>query len=439
VTFVLSALTQHEVIQVSDRRLSSWRNGQLVDSDDEKNKAVLFCGRLMFGVTGVAELGHEGRTDLWLAERICDVIRESKPTSQSEILLGLAGKATRLFAQPGYQGRAHAFVGAGWGRFNPHDPDAPGEPHKFQPYVPLISNFHDSSGEEQTTVSDTFSVWVGALQEGKGGVFVFEAPRHLSPDEKTRLIAELAYANRARDRDAMVNAMAGAVIAVAERDEGVGKGLMINCLPRSSLGSPPRIMALASMPSDAQTFLYVPPSGDTVVQLGPVTTCGGGISKDFRAEPLPADEPPIPWPGPTLPDDPPGLVRRWYLAPIILEQDGPFGDAYSVETYGRGGSFVIPTHEEGHARHGDPEHDVALALVSSDDHGPLEADERIYPIADLTDLDRQVDEMDGTKRAWIDAVAQHRQVSTDGSVREVVRRLGQQLQPDFDESKHWVQ
>jgi hypothetical protein len=82
---------------------------------------------------------------------------------------------------------------------------------------------------------------------------------------------------------------------------------------------------------------------------------------------------------------------------------------------------------------------VALALVSADDHGPLEEDPQIYPIADLTDLDREVDELDGEKRASIDAVADHRQVPTDGSVRDVVLRLGQQLEPDFDESNFWVQ
>jgi hypothetical protein len=85
--------------------------------------------------------------------------------------------------------------------------------------------------------------------------------------------------------------------------------------------------------------------------------------------------------------------------------------------------------------------DSRVAVVATP-HGDLavglSGDLRIYPIADLVDLDRPVAELDDTKRAWIDSVAEHRQVSTEGTAREVVRRLGQQLHPDFDESNYWV-
>jgi hypothetical protein len=98
----------------------------------------------------------------------------------------------------------------------------------------------------------------------------------------------------------------------------------------------------------------------------------------------------------------------------------------------------MPSHEQGHPRHGRPKHDVALVLVSSDDHGPLEGDPRIYPVADLVDLDRPVAELDETKRGWIQAAAELRQVSPEGSARDVVRRLGEQLQAGFDEQNYWV-
>jgi hypothetical protein len=182
-----------------------------------------------------------------------------------------------------------------------------------------------------------------------------------------RLTADLAAADRARDRDALINIMGSQIRDVADRADGVGKGLMINRLPRTSLTTSPEVIALAGGPQgDAQTFLYVPPSGETAVQLGPVSTCGTEIMSGFRAEPLPPGTDP-PRPGPTLPTDPPGLIRRWYLAPII--GSGTVDDPYGVETLGRGGSFVIPTYEQGHPKHGHPKHDVALALVSSDDHG----------------------------------------------------------------------
>jgi hypothetical protein len=291
----------------------------------------------------------------------------------------------------------------------------------------LLSNFHDA-GRELPTASSEFSIWCRVLQPDEGGD-VFDAPKHLSRAEMDRLTAELAAADRTRDPHAVVNAMGMQIRAVAEREDGVGEGLMINRLPRSILAAPPGITAVASGPlADTQTFLYVPPSGDTTVQLGPVTTCGDVITSGFRAEPLPADLAP-PRPGPPLPADPPGLVWRWYLVPVV--GTGTNHDPYQAETLGRGGSAVLPSREDGH-----PKHEVALVLVNSPDHSALESDPRIYPIGDLTDLDRPVDELENAKRAWIEAVTDLRQVSADGLVRQVVRRLGQQLDDGFDEN-HW--
>jgi hypothetical protein len=268
-------------------------------------------------------------------------------------------------------------------------------------------------------------------------VFIFDAPHHLSESEREQLKADLLEADSARDLPAMVSILGGTVRGVAARDDGVGQGLMINCLPRATLGTT-ELMVVASEPlADAQTFLYVPPSGDTTIQLGPVSTCGGSILSGFRAEPIPPGTPAPTIPSEaSFPDDPPGLVRRWYLVPIA--GSGTRDDAYRAETLGRGGSAVIPSHGEGHPRHGHPKHDVALALVSSDDHGPLEADPRIFPIADLADLDLPVVDLDGNKLAWITTVAEVREVSTEGLVRDVVRRVGRQLEPEFDETQHWA-
>jgi hypothetical protein len=267
------------------------------------------------------------------------------------------------------------------------------------------------------------------LQDGEG--YVLDVPNHLSHQERDQLAADLGAADRVRNPEALIDVMAAQIKSVAQRVDEVGEGLMINRLPRSTLGNPPGHMVIASGPlADSQTFLYVPPSGETTVQLGPVTTCGQGVTSGFRAEPIPEGFT-IPKPGPTLPDDPPGLVRRWYLTPVIGR--GTVDAPFQADTLGRGGSTVLPSREDGH-----PQHEVALVLVSSKDHGPLEADARIYPIGDLVDLDRPVSELDGTKRAWIDAVSKLRQVSSEGSVRDVLHRIGLQLQDGFDESNYWA-
>jgi hypothetical protein len=55
----------------------------LLVRDDDRLRALAFVAcRDPSG-----DRGDDARTDLWLAGRICDVIRESKPDSQSETLL----------------------------------------------------------------------------------------------------------------------------------------------------------------------------------------------------------------------------------------------------------------------------------------------------------------------------------------------------------------
>ena len=55
------------VIQVSDRRLVGVRDDRVVWRRGKKNKAVLWCNRLAFAYTGLAELGEKRRTDCFEA------------------------------------------------------------------------------------------------------------------------------------------------------------------------------------------------------------------------------------------------------------------------------------------------------------------------------------------------------------------------------------
>jgi hypothetical protein len=165
-TLVLTALTQHEVIQVSDRRFTYKQGDLVLRRDDENNKAILFCGRLMFAFTGFGDLGMERQTALWLASRICDVIAEADQSGDhGTVLEGVRAKATELFRKLRYRGHRHAFVGAGWERFSPEQPDAPASPDEMQPYMALISNFHDGE-RERPTVSTKFSLYLTVCARG---------------------------------------------------------------------------------------------------------------------------------------------------------------------------------------------------------------------------------------------------------------------------------
>ena len=233
-TLILSALTQNEVVQVSDRRFTFIRpDGSVRSRNDERNKAVLFCGRVMFGFTGRGDLGIKRSTDLWLADRIGRVLGEFPEADQGTLFRGLAAEATKLFAKA-YRGQRHAFVGVGWARFSARPQSRPATLDQYQPYVAGISNFHDDTGVETVDVGDHFSVFVRVLPRGDTG-FVLDVPKHLSRSEMNDLTARLRKADRARSVDEVVAILADRVHRVADRDLGVGHGLMISVLPRRAL------------------------------------------------------------------------------------------------------------------------------------------------------------------------------------------------------------
>ena len=72
-TLVLNLITESWAIQVSDRRLVWLDRGKIVRKDDERNKAVMWCNRLAFAYTGLAELGPMREpTDEWLARELAE-------------------------------------------------------------------------------------------------------------------------------------------------------------------------------------------------------------------------------------------------------------------------------------------------------------------------------------------------------------------------------
>jgi hypothetical protein len=422
-TLVLSVLTHREVVQVSDRRFAYLgRDRSIAWTDDEKNKAVLFCGRLAFSFTGFGDLGPDRRTDLWLAKGLAGWVAEAERSEerqdQRHLIEALADRATALFRKLRYRDHRHAFVAVGWARFS-------SAPEDFRPYLACISNFHDAEGNELDSVRETFGLWIRALGEDEGG-FLWPAGQRLEPGVREALLAEVSEADRQRSPQLLVEALGESVRAIAGRNEYVGKGLMINVLPRTSLRGDGH-MAVAGPPvSDTQTFLYVPPTGRNAVQLGPVATCGGMVLSDFRASPSPKS---------TVASsrrEPGTSVRRFYLAPII--GTGTEEDPYRAHVHGHNHSAVVPSDEQGH-----PLHRVALVIVSADDHAQLEDDPSIVPVADLADFDIPVEELPNDRKAKLEAAATRHGLEFTGLVREVVRRLGQVLQPDFHEDNLWVQ
>ena len=64
-TLVLSMASRDFVIQVADRRVTTFKRGTVACYDDNANKQTIYCNRMVFGYTGLAKIGAT-TTDVWL-------------------------------------------------------------------------------------------------------------------------------------------------------------------------------------------------------------------------------------------------------------------------------------------------------------------------------------------------------------------------------------
>lgn len=144
-TLVVSLTSPEQVVQVSDRRLVWIRGRQIVDEDDDRNKAVVWCNRLTVAYTGLAELGEESRTDLWIADALREWSAATPPERQKQdaLIEALPEAASVELSRPPFRAvprdrKQQAIVGAGWARFNGGS--------DFEPYIAVVANYRSDSG-----------------------------------------------------------------------------------------------------------------------------------------------------------------------------------------------------------------------------------------------------------------------------------------------------
>ena len=140
-TLVLNMLTHDYVVQVSDRRLTDLNTEKPLNVP--ANKAILFCGHIVFGYTGLANVGPT-KTDFWLAERLI-----SAGPSMQATLEFVKDEATQAFQAVPRGERSHAFVGVGWSR--------------SRPILCVISNFMNARGQQLPHAHDQFHIDTVAL------------------------------------------------------------------------------------------------------------------------------------------------------------------------------------------------------------------------------------------------------------------------------------
>jgi hypothetical protein len=257
-TLLLSCLTPAFVITVSDRRLT--RAGTLFD--DERNKAVSWCHNVTLSFTGLAYLDQrlKERTDHWIAQTLRG---QSDVNIAGRVLAKAAQEKLRLLS---FADKRLAIMMAGFLGSQPRP----------TPFGALISNFHDSSGQQLSVAQPNF-VWstpFGPLDR----YLLHSAGVPLASAETEYLNAAIRYlVNSGAGPDRVARAMVQIVRRVADRSALVGRSLMITSVPLESLGSGLMTTNRRGWPDlQGASFFYVPVDRDDPVAFGPVSVCGDG-------------------------------------------------------------------------------------------------------------------------------------------------------------------
>jgi hypothetical protein len=282
-TLVLSVLTPTHALQASDRRVVSIRHRDIVEENDQRNKAVLFRDRWAFGFTGLAELGPDRRADVWLADALSRADQSLPPGEHDPRVLfeAVAQRATAEFTRREILGlpselRRHAFVGVCWGRF-------PDVAHPL-PYLVLISNFHDRVTGELACATDAFDFFIARADPGVS--VIYWTGERLDPSEVRAMKAVERIDPRAPGfAAAALRLMVEQVRSVASRTRTVGRGVLTVDIPARVMDEPrPDRVILHSPPDpDQVTFLYFPPGSADATVHGPTYVGEGHVMTNFRA------------------------------------------------------------------------------------------------------------------------------------------------------------
>jgi hypothetical protein len=273
-TLILSVITPHFVIQASDRRVTTVQGEQVVNIDDDRNKAIFVADRLTFAMTGAADI--DGDTIGFFAAQLSRNLSQGKPV---EIALAEAGTMCgQYLAQRADRTSAFlAFVGVGW-------TDIP--PAARSPIAMWTSNAMDDEGQWHPIPTCEFDTHTAALQEHELFRLLISGTR-LEAEQIEQLNLDLVGIISAGDEPAPVaDVLIDHVRAAALGNSAIGSGVMVNCIPFACGSSDGSIMILGGPPKpDIRTFTYVPAGQSTSIYLGPhFVGSEGSAMSEFQAQ-----------------------------------------------------------------------------------------------------------------------------------------------------------
>lgn len=265
-TLALACISENQVVQVSDRRLT-WIAGPNAGkvADDGRNKALVVCNRFTLAYTGLAQIADQ-KTDEW----VLDIAASISPASAQRISEAIAKAASEEFRKLKIKktSRRHAFLISGWAKF--HKPDAP-----FSSFVSSISNALDDSWQWLQEPEDIFRIRTVPLE--RRAFLLASVGRPLERGVRNRLIRQIrAYSRRDRGPEAYIQLLATAIRETANSDPYVGRNLMAVSLPRAALENESGLCIPLTfpMPRDEPISLYLPHKAEPI-SYAPNYTCGG--------------------------------------------------------------------------------------------------------------------------------------------------------------------
>lgn len=226
----------------------------------------------LFGYTGLAELGSNLRTDLWLTQ-VLSGLQQQSIDAAVEAIRTSATNYFRCLSQIDLETKRHAFVGVGWA--------IPSNENSFSPLLVQISNFHNQKNP-LAYAKEEFEVSVDFLQQRHHGASNVTG-RPLSSDVHIELQRNLRKCTKKQAGPAAVIAfMASAIRTMSSRFEDVGSNLMALSIPKSTLNYKSSFYWMAPPSLDAHTFLYLPADRDDSITYGPNYVCGGTALTDYK-------------------------------------------------------------------------------------------------------------------------------------------------------------
>jgi hypothetical protein len=300
VTLILSCITQEYVVQASDRKVTAFDGSWF---ENQRNKAVFFCGHSAFAYTGLASLAGL-LTEEWLTLELggAKALTDGIPhiARQAKAALRRIPFRTSVPTNERNEIRRLAFVNVAFML------DAEAKEiatQRLRPVVTVVSNFFRPPNVWLAQAEQDFMTWHRYLGDGESFV-LFSSGQSLRLDEYKDLTEQL---HRATERAAtgypVARLLARQIKLVSDRNDKVGSNVMCAIIPREAVirdaGQPP-ISSLIPLDTEAaeeadffhyprndpprKTYIYLPSSLSDREFFGPNYVCEGVMIKDLMLE-----------------------------------------------------------------------------------------------------------------------------------------------------------